>query len=150
MIFFRHIYWVFLSILLTPESVFVFVSGIFLSSAINIATGVVNIGGISQLPLYVIISMSLMFLTSIIFMILAVIIKPIQESYKNMDITTKVLIKQEKKDNAWYHLIHDYRPCFVIILPLLLIFALVSCVSSILVLFMPNILNSINPIDNVP
>lgn len=136
--FAAHIYWGFLSMLRIPESILAFISGILLSAAINIATGMIGEEGISQLPANITISMTLMFIACVLFMVLAVMVKPIQESFNTKDASSKKYIRETQKSNPWYESIKDQNKALTIVLPLILFVTLLASVLSIWVLFDPS------------
>lgn len=70
--------------LVVPESIFAFISGILLSTAINIATSQLPNNIFSILSKTTIISMFLMLLSSILFMLLGISVKPYQEIHANI------------------------------------------------------------------
>jgi hypothetical protein len=140
-----YIYWSFLSILHIPENILAFISGILLSAAINIATGIIGEDGISKLPINITISMLLMFVASILFMVLAVIVKPIQEYFNTKDESSKKYIKKEMKSNPWYESVKDQRRVLTIVLPIILFITLLTSVLSIWVLFKPTAFGMVDP-----
>ncbi|MCL2499291.1 MAG: hypothetical protein FWE90_03025 [Defluviitaleaceae bacterium] len=126
------LYCSFLSMLLIPESIFVFVSGIFLSSAVNIATNTVNVGGLVNLPSNVFRGMGLMFISSTLFMATAVIVRPLQQKYSKVDTAQKNHIKLNEKSNPWYHTVEEHNRKYIVILPIILLCTLIVCIWSIL------------------
>jgi len=133
------IYFKFISLTrIIPTMTFSFISGIFLSFAINITASSIHNGGISHLHSHLILPTILMFISSILFMVLVVLIGQKQELYKEMprDLKKeKAEPKNGKKYRDTFHsIIEEEGPCKPFILAITLLFALLSCIFGIALL----------------
>lgn len=127
--FFRR---VFFSIFKMPENMAIFISGILLSAAINIATSEIGDSGVDwSYGWRVTISTILMFISSCCFAILAVYVKPIQEKHKK---DHPILIRMKNKD-IWYDDIKEKNGARAV-LSVLFVLTYITLLVSALLLFL--------------
>ena len=138
----KRLLWAMYSILLIPESFLAFISGIFLSAAINIATSMISDDRITKISGHITFSMCAMFIACVGFMVLATLVSPLQENYKKMDQNWRNDIKQNKQDNPWHVIIKKRNKGFRILLLIVLVLSLLVSILSILALFFPAWTNS--------
>lgn len=123
-------YWFFHGLLLCifkiSESIYAFLSGILLSAAINIATSTINNNEISMAQ-NIRISMILMFIASILFMLLSVYLKPIQERYSGYP-------ADDNDKLAWLSAINTTKHA-VFVLPIVFVLSLSTMIVSIVLIF---------------
>lgn len=114
-----------------PENMLIFISGILLSTSINIATNKIGNNGIGwTYGWQVTISTILMFASSCCFTIMAVYLKPIQEKHKKEH---PVVIRIENKD-IWYEDLKRTKGA-IVVLSLLFVLTYVSFLVSGILLF---------------
>lgn len=123
---------IFFSIFKLPESMTVFISGILLTTAINILTGQIkNDGFIWCHKWNITLSTILMFISSVCFMILTTYVKPLQENHKKKH---PLSIRISDKD-IWVEDIHAQKGA-ELFLSILFIFTYVLALASLMLLLL--------------
>ena len=123
---------IFFSIFKLPESMTVFISGILLTTAINIVTGQIkNNGFIWHHKWNITLSTILMFISSACFMILTTYVKPLQEKHKK---NHPLSIRLSDKD-IWVEDIINQKGV-ALILSILFVFTYILALVSLVLLFL--------------
>jgi hypothetical protein len=128
---FSIISWFFHGLLLCifkiSESIYTFISGILLSAAISIATSTINNNEICM-AYNITLAMLFMFIASVLFMLLAVYLKSIQDIYSGYP-------ADENDKLAWLSAIKTTKHA-VVVLPIIFILSLSTMIASIVLIFL--------------